>query len=72
MKKSAFPHTNVSKHDSGISERLYIATQIVAGIDKPTWITYMQDCQKGKDRVQYVVEESYKIADELIKQDNES
>lgn len=65
MKKSAFPVVGQRQgviRDFGISQRLYVATKIAAGLisDNATLIAF------GKTEI---IKEAFNVADELIKQD---
>lgn len=73
-KKSAFPdpmrgveqsfsNQDPNKLDTGISKRLYIATKIVIGIMNK------EELVNGNFVASEIAKKSFKIADELIKQD---
>ena len=76
MKKSAFPLSSYSiergfenEQTNGISQRLYIATKIAAGFTTATdsegvWST--DGCEET------IAQMSFRIADEINKQDNET
>ena len=61
MKKSAFPYNHGVQRDSGISQRLFIATQIATGLHAAN----VNEHSTINDIVSY----SFQAADELIKQD---
>ena len=69
-KKSAFPYNEIDQNSEdesiyeqhlGISQRLYIATKLMAGV--------MASDPFYNSKVR--IEECYKVADELIKQDED-